>query len=378
MTDSDLYIGLISGTSVDGIDCALVDCSQRIPRLLESHCEPLESDLRQAILDLCEGSEIQLNNLGQTHIRVGRAFAAGTNALLTKAGIEATAIKAIGSHGQTVWHQPDGDYPFTLQLGDANTIAQLSGITTVADLRGRDMVVGGQGAPLAPLLHRQAFHSQNVDRAVINIGGISNITVLPRSGDCLAYDTGPGNVLMDYWINKHQGKSYDADGEWASSGTFNLSLLNALLDEPYFTREVPKSTGRELFNGHWLESKLETLGQDIAPHDVQATLLTLTVMTLVSDLSRFCNPSEVYICGGGAYNKALMSELAKVASDYSVATTAELGIDPDWVEAIAFAWMAKEAIAGRPIDTSAFTGAKEPVLLGGIYKGSGKKPESAD
>lgn len=362
------YIGLISGTSVDGIDCALVDCQQRIPRLIHSYCAPLDRQLRESVLGLCEGSNVDLSRLGQTHIRLGRAFADAVNQLLQAAEMDASQIQAIASHGQTVWHEPDGEAPFTLQLADPNTIAQQTGITTVADFRGRDMAAGGQGAPLAPLLHRQAFHSQNVDRAIINIGGISNITVLPRTGDSLAFDSGPGNVLMDYWISKHQGKDFDEEGRWASQGMFNLNLLNALLDEDYFSREIPKSTGRELFNGQWLEAKLSQLGHQIKPEDVQATLMTLTVTTIVSGLSRYCSPQEVYICGGGAHNSALMSELGKVASDYSVLSTAELGIDPDWVEAIAFAWMGKMALEGEKIDTSAFTGASKPVLLGGIYR----------
>lgn len=368
MTDSDLFIGLISGTSVDGIDCALVDFASGKPELLASHCSPLASSLREDILTLCEGTGLSLGMLGETHVRIGRAFAHAVTELLESAGKAPEEIAAIGSHGQTVWHQPKGDAPFTLQLGDANSIAQRTGITTVADLRGRDMAAGGQGAPLAPLLHREVFYSQNVDRVIINIGGISNITVLPRQGSCLAFDTGPGNVLMDYWIHKHQSLDYDKDGAWAAQGQFNLGLLNALLGETYFSQELPKSTGRELFNGPWLEAKLSALGQQISPVDVQATLLTFTVTTIVSDLTRYCAPQEIYVCGGGAHNKALMDQLGKVASDCSVSSTADLGIAPDWVEAIAFAWMAKQALEGTPVDTRPFTGAREPVHLGGIYR----------
>lgn len=377
MTDSDLFIGLISGTSVDGIDCALVDFAGGKPSLVASHCSALEHSLREDILSLCEGTGLSLSLLGETHIRIGRAFAQAVTELVESAGKTPQDIAAIGSHGQTVWHQPGGDAPFTLQLGDANSIAQRTGIATVADLRGRDMAAGGQGAPLAPLLHREVFYSQNVDRVIINIGGISNITVLPRQGKCLAFDTGPGNVLMDYWINKHQGLEYDKDGAWAAQGQFNLSLLNALLGESYFTQKLPKSTGRELFNGRWLEAKLDALGLQIAPVDVQATLLTFTVTTIVSDLSRYCSPQEIYVCGGGAHNKALMDQLGKVASECSVSSTADLGIAPDWVEAIAFAWMARETLAGRPIDTHPFTGAREPVLLGAIYPVAGQVAEQS-
>lgn len=365
---NDLYIGLISGTSVDGVDCALVDFGGGAPRLICSHFKPSEASLRDRILGLCEGEGVDLRLLGQTNIEIGRVFAEAAMELLEKAGTDASAVRAIGSHGQTVWHQPEGEFPFTLQLGDPNTITQRTGITTVADLRGRDMAAGGEGAPLAPLLHREVFHSPEVDRAVVNIGGIANITYLPRQGQALAFDTGPGNVLMDYWVDKHKGQRYDEDGDWAAQGQFSLTLLNALLDEEYFSRSLPKSTGREMFNGRWLERRLAACDIDLAPVDVQATLLTFTVMTIVSDLTRYCAPNELYICGGGAHNKALMSELAKVASDFSVDSTLTLGIDPDWVEAMAFAWMARQTIEGKKVDTSPFTGAKTPVILGGIYK----------
>jgi anhydro-N-acetylmuramic acid kinase len=368
MSDSGLFIGLISGTSVDGIDCALVDLSGQLPTLVDTHFVRFDPDLREAVLSLCEGRAVDLAALGATHVRLGREFGQAALTLLEKTGTESNQIVAIGSHGQTVWHQPDGDYPFTLQLADPNTIAQITGITTVGDLRGRDMAAGGQGAPLAPLLHREMFHSANVDRAVVNIGGISNITVLPRSGRCLAFDTGPGNVLMDYWVEKHQSKPYDKGGAWAASGQFSLTLLNALFDEEYFSRPIPKSTGRELFNGAWLETRISKAGVNLKPEDVQATLLTFTVTTIVSELSRHCSPSELYICGGGAHNDTLMSELGKVASDYSVSSTSDLGVDPDWVEAMAFAWLGKLALEGKPVVTEDFTGAKGAVPLGAIYR----------
>ncbi len=368
MTQANLYIGLISGTSVDGVDCVLVEFDGKRPNLIASLFKPSSAKLRERILHLCDGEEITLKMLGQTDTSIGHFFADAATELLEVAKVPASAVRAIGSHGQTVWHQPDGRYPFTMQLGNPNIIAQQTGITVVGDMRGRDMAAGGEGAPLAPLLHRNVFHSQNVDRAVINIGGISNLTVLPREGACTAFDTGPGNVLMDYWIDKHRQQRYDKDGAWAASGQFNLGLLNALLDEPYFSRPLPKSTGRELFNGRWLESRLGRGGMEIPAADVQATLLTLTVTTIVRDLTRYCAPQEIYVCGGGAHNKTLMSELSKVASDISVTSTASLGVDPDWVEAIAFAWMAQQTVNGEKIDTSAFTGAREPVFLGGIYQ----------
>lgn len=370
MSDPGLFIGLISGTSVDGIDCALVDFGGPLPTLVATHFVEFQPALRNSVLSLCKGSNISLKELGKTHVQLGQEFGQAALALLDKSGTDRHRVAAIGSHGQTVWHQPDGEYPFTLQLADPNTIAWMTGITTVGDLRGRDMAAGGQGAPLAPLLHREIFHSANVDRAVVNIGGISNITVLPRTGRCLAFDTGPGNVLMDYWIGKHQNKAFDEDGAWAASGQFSLTLLNALYDEEYFSRPVPKSTGRELFNGDWLESRISKTGLQLKPEDVQATLLTFTVTTIVSEISRHCAPTELYICGGGAHNGTLIRELGKVASDYSVSSTADLGVEPDWVEAMAFAWMAKLAVDGVAVDTADFTGARERVPLGAIYRAS--------
>ena len=366
MSDNSLYIGLISGTSVDGVDSVLVNFQQDTPELIASHSHPIEDPLRKSILALCLGENIRFSDFGQTHIELGKVFADAANALLNKAGVEPSAVTAIGSHGQTVWHEPDADNPFTLQLGDANTIAQHTGITTVADMRGRDITAGGQGAPLAPLLHQHIFASANENRAIINIGGISNITCLRQDSKPIAFDAGPGNVLMDFWIDKHQQKKYDESGAWASSGIVNTELLGLCRNEPYFSRALPKSTGRELFNGGWLENKLAQCQDSIQPQDVQATLLQLTVDSICDALDPHCQ--SLFICGGGAHNRTLMEGLAQALPDCTVASTLALGVDPDWVEAIAFAWIARETCAGRSIDTSGFTGASEAVILGGIYR----------
>ena len=256
MVTTDYFIGLISGTSVDGIDCALVEFTHDKPQLVVTHFATIDPALREKILILCAGTGIDLKIYGQVDVEIGRSFAIATNELLDKASITAGTVKAIGSHGQTVYHQPVGEFPFTLQLGDPNTIAQLTGITTVADFRRRDMAVGGEGAPLAPLMHRNCFQSATEDRVVVNIGGISNITVLNKGGQCVAFDTGPGNVLMDYWIHKCKQLTIDNNGDWARTGEVNQELLELLLQEKYFSLSSPKSTGRELFNGHWLENKL--------------------------------------------------------------------------------------------------------------------------
>jgi anhydro-N-acetylmuramic acid kinase len=375
MANSPLYIGLISGTSVDGVDCALVSFGDDGPQLMESYFAPCPELLRDRVLMLCRGERINLPELGSVDIEVARFFAEATLTLISQAGIEAGNVAAIGSHGQTVWHQPTGDSPFTLQLGDPNTLATLTGIVTVGDLRRMDMAAGGEGAPLAPLLHQQVFARPGQTRAVINLGGIANVTLLPAAGDPMAFDTGPANVLMDYWIGKHQNLRCDENGAWAATGQTQQALLQALKDEPYFQQPFPKSTGRELFNGNWLEQKLAGGFAHLAAQDVQATLLALTAETVADALLAGGDhepyPSaaveDVYICGGGAHNGALMRALAK-ALDCPVKPTSELGVDPDWVEAMAFAWMARERIAGRPIDTSHFTGAKHSVCLGGIYQ----------
>jgi len=368
MAKSDNYIGLISGTSIDGIDCALVQFTDDQPTVVATHCNAIPAELRSRILQLCKGTGFDLRLYGRVDIEIGRLFAASANTLLQKAGKQASDITAIGSHGQTVFHEPSGEFPFTLQIGDPNSIAQHTGITTVADFRRRDMVVGGEGAPLAPLLHRNCFGSKSLTRVVVNIGGISNITVLPGSGECFAFDTGPGNVLMDYWIEKHQQRNYDSNGDWAATGTVAPALLELLLQEPYFKAAHPKSTGRELFNGTWLENALTALDGQLDPADVQATLLELTARTIHTEIGKAIAPQEVYICGGGAQNAVLMQRLQTLFADVPVATTAALGVHPDWVEATAFAWMAKQTLAGKPIDTTALTGADKPTILGGIYR----------
>lgn len=368
MIASDLYIGLISGTSLDGVDCALVQFNDNQPSLLASHFSPSSTALRQRTLQLCAGTDIDLRLYGEVDIELGRIFAAGVEELLSKANVDAAAVKAIGSHGQTVWHQPKGELPFTLQLADPNVITQLTGITTVADFRRRDIAAGGQGAPLASLLHRNCFSSTSEDRVVVNIGGMANITVLDKSGESLAFDTGPGNVLMDYWIGKNLDKNFDNNGDWARSGKTDQALLSLLLDEEYLSLPPPKSTGRELFNGHWLESKLQQCRPGVADADVQATLVNLTVATITAEIRKHIAPDQVYICGGGAHNTTMMTALQTALPDAEVASTAAAGLDPDWVEAIAFAWMAKQTLAGQRIETAAFTGATEPVILGGIYQ----------
>ena len=371
MTETNYYVGLISGTSVDGIDCVLVRFENNgTVELVDSVFKSCPQQLREEILKLCTGKNIELEELGQVDVSLGKVFAEAVNELLEKTGIDASKVRAIGSHGQTVFHHPKGDSPFTLQIADPNIIAQLTGITTVADFRRRDMAVGGEGAPLAPLLHRNCFSSSEENRVVVNVGGISNITVLQKNGECLAFDPGPANVLMDYWIGKHKGENYDANGDWAATGEANADLLELLLDEEYFLRPYPKSTGRELFNGPWLEQKLKDFSntEELTAEDIQATLLEFTVASIAQDIENILSPDAIFVCGGGAHNKTFMDNLQYQFENCTVESTTVVGIDPDWVEAIAFAWMAQQTIDGKAIDTSAFTGATEPVILGGIYQ----------
>ena len=362
-----LFIGLMSGTSLDGIDCVIVDLAGDTPALITADCHALPDNLRHDVLTLCADKQAPLAELGRLDIELGRCFAEAAIKTLAAAGVVAQEIEAIGSHGQTVFHQPNSAAPFSLQLGDPNTIAERTGITTIADFRRRDMAAGGQGAPLAPLLHQHCCASQNKNRAIVNIGGIANITLLLANGARVAFDTGPGNVLMDHWVARHKSTHFDKNGEWAKGGSVDTALLAELMSEPYLAIAAPKSTGRELFNGAWLEQRLASLKQRPSPQDIQATLLEFTATTLSTALLAGMNQGEIYLCGGGAHNTALLKRIGELMPGYYVGTTAEIGIDPDWLEAMAFAWMAQQTLDGIAVDTSPFTGAKKPVMLGGIY-----------
>ena len=371
---SSLYIGLISGTSMDGVDCALIDGSGKLPKVLKLLSKPMPADLQQTLLTLCSNQQVSLRQLGSTDVAVGRLFAETVLELLSQAGVAASDVRAIGSHGQTIWHEPPQDasgYPFTLQIGDPNTIAELTGITTVADLRRRDMAAGGQGAPIVPALHRELFRSTEHNRIVLNLGGIANITWLPKDDQgVLGMDTGPASVLMDGWIQKQRSLPYDAEGSWASSAMVDESLLQLLLEEPYFVRPAPKSTGRELFNLAWLESKLARLrraGRNLPAGAVQASLLALSVETISREIEQLATEGEIIVCGGGAHNRAMLQLLAARLPGFQVETSASHGLDPDYVEAVAFAWFASRTMNGQTIGFDAFTGASHPVLAGGIY-----------
>lgn len=369
MSKRQLYIGLMSGTSADGIDAVLVDM-QAIPILLATHTLPFSDQLRQQIHVISLPGANEIDRMGALDVELGKQFAECTIALIAKAGISADEVIAIGSHGQTIRHRPPGSQEgcFTLQIGDPNTIAELTGITTIADFRRRDMAAGGQGAPLVPAFHRAIFHSQAKDRVIVNIGGMANITWLPTIGDACGFDTGPGNVLMDLWIQEHQNKSFDADGQWAASGQIIPDLLDLFLDEPFFAKPHPKSTGRERFNRAWLDNHLNTLKGVYEVQDIQASLLELTAISISDSIKGLSGESkEIFICGGGAFNKRLINRLSKLLPGGELATTATAGIDPQWIEAMAFAWLAQQTINHRPGNLCAVTGAKREVILGGVY-----------
>jgi anhydro-N-acetylmuramic acid kinase len=358
----------MSGTSADALDAALVDFDGDQPKVLTASTTPLSVALRDQILSLYEPGAGEIDRLGSLDRELAEGFAHAALQLLKTAGKSPDDVIAIGSHGQTIRHRPRpaSGLPFTLQIGDPNLLSELTGITTVADFRRRDMAAGGQGAPLAPAFHRAVFGRSGYNRAVINIGGIANITWLPAEGSVTGYDTGPGNGLMDAWILHSLRHPYDAEGAWAAQGVVNSTLLSELLDHPYFRLPPPKSTGREEFHWRWLES---ILAQN--PHlqhvDVQATLLELTTQSISREVTTRCADAEVYICGGGARNTALMTRLQDLMPRTTICTTDALGIPPDYVEAVAFAWLAMRTILGLPGNLPDVTGAQSEVILGGIY-----------
>jgi anhydro-N-acetylmuramic acid kinase len=362
------YIGLLSGTSMDAIDAAVVELEPL--QLLATHTVPLPPPLRQQLFTLVEGGITSLENLGALDTRLGRLFAETAIELLTKAKIPASEIQAIGSHGQTVYHWIRDPDPFTLQLGDPNIIAEMTGITTVADFRRRDLAAGGQGAPLAPAFHATFLSDPHHNRAVLNIGGIANISFLPTASEkrIWGFDTGPGNALMDGWIRRYLNKPMDQDGLWAASGQINNTLLQSLLSDPYFSLSPPKSTGREYFNMTWLSHTLDEMETTIPPADVQATLCALTTASVKLAVQSFGpRTEELLVCGGGANNKTLMRSLQRQLAPCQVTTTAAYGIPTQWVEACTFAWLAKQTLEGHPGNLPEVTGARHPVILGAIY-----------
>ncbi|MGJ4803460.1 anhydro-N-acetylmuramic acid kinase [Luteimonas sp. SDU82] len=363
---SDLFLGLISGTSADGIDAALVDFAEGQARLVFGRTYPWDPALRAQLVALGQqGASLSLDAIAELDVRVARAFAEAANLALADSGIAASRVRAIGSHGQTLRHRPWGPYPFTLQLGDPSTLAERTGITVVADLRRRDIAAGGHGAPLLPGLHAALLHAPDEDRAVLNLGGIANLTLLPARGEVRGFDTGPANALMDAWCLRHLSEDFDRGGAFAASGRVDEDLLARLLDDPWFTEPPPKSTGRDHFHLGWVEARLRG---DEAPADVQATLNALTARTVANALQA-TQPGtrRVIACGGGVHNPQLMAALAACLPEARVESTAAHGLDPDHVEAMGFAWLARQTLLGLAGNLPSVTGAAGPRVLGGIY-----------
>ncbi len=362
-----LYLGLMSGTSLDGIDAALVEIDGPSVTLVAARETPWPEPLRTSLLELRESPQLSLQTLGELDHRCGAGFADAALILLEEAGVTPGQVIAIGSHGQTIHHHPHSPAPFSLQIGDPNLIAQRTGITTVADFRRRDLAAGGQGAPLVPPFHKELLWQPGRHRAVLNIGGIANLTALPADGTVTAgFDTGPGNCLLDGWIRRHQGRPYDRNGCWAAGAEPDAELLARLLDNPYFRQAPPKSTGTEHFSLNWLAARLGDAPPD--PQVVQATLLALTATTVAEAIARWLpETEEVLVCGGGRHNGALMQALAGSLAPITVAGSESAGLDPDWVEAMAFAWLAARTLAGLPGNLPAVTGAREAVVLGAVY-----------
>ncbi|MDP2226151.1 MAG: anhydro-N-acetylmuramic acid kinase [Moraxellaceae bacterium] len=366
---SELYIGLMSGTSLDAIDAVLVDFADGI-RLAGTFSMPLQSALRQRISVLCCSGTDEIEQMGRLDRELGEAFAEAALGVLASSERQPHEVKAIGSHGQTIRHRPQGAHAFTLQIGDPNTIAERCGINVVADFRRRDIAAGGQGAPLVPAFHAGIFSHASRHRIVLNLGGIANITLLPAGHPeaVSGFDTGPANLLMDAWSMTCRGRAYDADGEWAASGDINKPLLEKLLAHPFFSQPAPKSSGREDFNPAWLEQQLASLGARPSPEDIQATLLELTARSVADAiLGLSLDHGDLLLCGGGAHNSALWHRLAELLPQWSLASTADHGLAPDWVEATAFAWLARQTVKQLPGNIPAVTGARGPRVLGCIY-----------
>ncbi|MGY4892763.1 UNVERIFIED_CONTAM: anhydro-N-acetylmuramic acid kinase [Xanthomonas axonopodis] len=368
--DSPLYLGLMSGTSADGIDAALVrfaDATHRRCELVAGTTVAWEPQLRETLVALGQGAEtVAIDALGQLDAQVGLAFAAAANRLIGDSGVERRQIRAIGSHGQTIRHRPNANPAFTWQIGDASRIAEHTGITTVADFRRRDVAAGGQGAPLMPAFHLAMLGAGDEDRAVLNLGGIGNLTLIPRDGAVLGFDTGPANALLDSWCQRHHGTPFDADGAFAASGRVDAVLLQALLADPWFALPPPKSTGREQFHLDWAVQAMGNARLDAA--DVQATLLELTAASVADALLRLQPTTRrVLVCGGGVRNPVLLARLAARLPGAMVESSARYGLDPDYLEAMGFAWLAAELLAGRAANLPSVTGAAGPRLLGAIY-----------
>jgi len=369
---TDRFIGIMSGTSMDGADAVLVDFSGARPTVLAAAHEPFPPSLRDAFGELQQPGEDEIHREALAANALARVYAACVASLLRDAGLAAEGIAAIGAHGQTIRHRPglfDGT-GYTRQSQQPALLAELTGIDVVADFRSRDVAAGGQGAPLVPALHQALFGDAAEARVVCNIGGISNISVLPDNrGAVIGFDCGPGNALLDYWIGQHRGLPFDSNGEWAASGRVDEALLADCLADPYFSAPPPKSTGRDLFHPGWLAARLDPFrSRPLAPADVQATLAALTAEAIARDVRQHAPAARcVIVCGGGARNGFIMQRLAEALPGTAVQTSDDYGVPVSQVEAIAFAWLARQCLRRAPGNVPTVTGAAGPRVLGAVY-----------
>lgn len=373
MSQTRLFVGVMSGSSLDGVDVVLTELSnpnrqKTNCKILNTHFQTYPDNVRQSLLSLHLPQENELEQAALMANQLAHLYAEAINNLLLANHVHTSQVTAIGCHGQTVRHKPqhEGNLGYSIQLGNNALLAELTNITVVGDFRSRDIAAHGQGAPLVPAFHQAIFGSSTKNRAVINIGGIANISYLSTSGEVIGFDTGPGNILLDYWTQLKLDKHYDANGAWSSTGTVQHSLLEKLLATPYFAQQPPKSTGRDLFNAAWLAQY--TTGSSLSDQDIARTLVELTAITICQDMKRHCpDVDEVYICGGGAHNHLLMDSLKQKLANIPLQKTDSLGVNVDWVEATAFAWLAQQAISNKPANLPSATGASGLRILGAIY-----------
>ena len=364
----ELYVGVMTGTSLDGVDAVVADFAPGPEpcRLLGVTSRPLPRELRAELFALQSPGDDELARAARASNMLADAYAEAIAGALSVARVDATDVIAAGVHGQTVRHAPHEGW--TLQLNNAARVAERTGMTVVADFRSRDIAAGGEGAPLVPLFHAAMFAREGEHRVAVNLGGIANLTDLPPARLVRGFDTGPGNVLLDAWHARHRGTAFDRDGQWGASGQIDAALLALMLAEPFFDRAPPKSTGRDRFNESWIDAKLAERDGTLGPADVQATLVALTARTVADAIAAHCaGASEIYLAGGGANNKALVEALARALRPRRVTTTDVIGIPVTSVEPLAFGWLARETLAGRPGNLPAVTGARGPRVLGAIY-----------
>ncbi|CAH0527043.1 anhydro-N-acetylmuramic acid kinase [Vibrio hippocampi] len=364
-----LYIGIMSGTSLDGVDTALVSIDGQQIRLIVNDVLPYPPALKQQVLAICQGQSTSISSIGELDHQLGHLYAEAVEQLLAKSNKSAADILAIGNHGQTVFHQPDGPYPFTTQLGDNHILAVRSGISVIGDFRRKDMALGGQGAPLVPAFHRYLFAKQTATQVILNIGGIANVSILQPNGEVIGFDTGPGNVLIDLWCSHKFNLAYDQDAALAYQGKIDQMLLNHLSQDPYLARPAPKSTGREHYHFQWLEEQLQSCSSLVSDYDILRTLTEFTARCVAKAIKPYQSgsPCQLLVCGGGANNPLIMQALQNHLPDWEVATTDHQAISGDYMEAMAFAWLAHCHLNHIPSNLPSVTGAKKSVPLGVCY-----------